>query len=135
MIPPRRDLERRVDRLVDASDDPTSVEFARGKIADEFKEFTGHVEKAQLGGPNRNRRKTIRRETEQKEKPVFSKADISSWNPGKGTRPAELLGLRPREAAKVNEGSLVTEPLVRLGVDLTVDLCHAPNGLNPITCG
>ena len=65
-------------------DDPASVDYARGKIADEFQEFTGHVEKAQLGGANRSRQKTIRRETEQKEKPVFSKAEISSWNAGEG---------------------------------------------------
>jgi type IV secretory pathway TraG/TraD family ATPase VirD4 len=67
-------------------DDPASVDYARGKIADEFKEFTGHVEKATLGGSGQapRRQKTIRRETEQKEKPVFSKADISSWNPGEG---------------------------------------------------
>jgi type IV secretory pathway TraG/TraD family ATPase VirD4 len=67
-------------------DDPASVDYARGKIADEFQEFTGHVEKATLGGSGQapRRQKTIRRETEQKEKPVFSKADISSWNPGEG---------------------------------------------------
>jgi type IV secretory pathway TraG/TraD family ATPase VirD4 len=65
-------------------DDPASVDYARGKIADEFQEFTGHVERAQLGGANRGRQKTIRRETEQKEKPVFSKAEISSWNAGEG---------------------------------------------------
>jgi type IV secretory pathway TraG/TraD family ATPase VirD4 len=67
-------------------DDPASVDYARGKIADEFQEFTGHVEKATLGGSGQapRRQKTIWRETEQKEKPVFSKADISSWNAGEG---------------------------------------------------
>ena len=65
-------------------DDPASVDYARGKIADEFKQFTRHIEKARLGGQHRSRQKTIRRETEQKEKPVFSKADISSWNAGEG---------------------------------------------------
>jgi type IV secretory pathway TraG/TraD family ATPase VirD4 len=62
-------------------DDPASVDYARSKIADEFKQFTAHVEKANLP---RNRQKTIRRESEQKEKPVFSKAEISSWKPGEG---------------------------------------------------
>ena len=65
-------------------DDQVSVDYARDKIAEEFTEFTANVEKAQLGGQHRSRQKTIRRETEQKEKPVFSKADISSWNAGEG---------------------------------------------------
>jgi len=62
-------------------DDPASVDYARSEIADEFKEFTAHVEKANLP---RNRQKTIYRESEQKEKPVFSKHEISNWDPGEG---------------------------------------------------
>jgi type IV secretory pathway TraG/TraD family ATPase VirD4 len=67
-------------------DDPASVEYARGKIAEEFTEFTSNVEKATMGGSGGTprRQKTIRRETEQKEKPPFSKAEISSWNAGEG---------------------------------------------------
>jgi len=67
-------------------DDPASVDYARGKIAEEFTEFTSNVEKATMGGSGRTprRQKTIRRETEQKEKPPFSKAEISSWDAGEG---------------------------------------------------
>ena len=62
-------------------DDPASVEYVRGKIGEEFNDYTGHVEKARLSN---NRRKTIRRETKRKEEHVFSKSDISSWQPGEG---------------------------------------------------
>ena len=63
------------------SDDPKSVEFVRSKIGRERKEFTAHVEKANLA---RNRQKTMYREMEEKEKHVFAESDINSWRPGEG---------------------------------------------------
>ena len=66
------------------SGDPASTDFIRFAIGEEFNEYTGNVEKAQLGGQHRNRQKTVRREKRKAEEHVFSKADISSWNAGEG---------------------------------------------------
>jgi type IV secretory pathway TraG/TraD family ATPase VirD4 len=66
------------------SGDPASTDFIRFAIGEEFNEYTGNVEKAQLGGQHRNRQKTVRREKRKAGEHVFSKAEISSWNAGEG---------------------------------------------------
>lgn len=63
------------------SDDPKSVEYVRSKIGREKQEFTSHVEKATLP---KGRKKTMHREIEEKEKHVFSEAEINEWRPGEG---------------------------------------------------
>jgi len=61
--------------------DPASVDFARFAIGQEFKDYTAHVEKAELP---RGRKKTMHRETKRSEEYAFSEADINSWRPGEG---------------------------------------------------
>ena len=62
-------------------DDPKSVEYVQAKIGREKKEYTAHVEKANLP---RGRKKTMHRERKPEHEHVFSEAQINSWQPGEG---------------------------------------------------